>query len=210
MPKNIIVWDLICYIAFPLAIWNFGRDIVGDYYAMLISSMPGIIYTVVRFYITKAINFFGVFMISTLVVGTLIDVLAGSAIQLLWNNVYYAYALGLLTLFSIVIKKPIFLYFFLDFAVMQGYDRQESKKLFYRPKIYFVFCLITIAFAFRDILLATIRVWFIKEYGVEAFDKGIIVRQALAWTISGLCVFGYIRILKLIKEYTKPKILAEQ
>lgn len=210
MQKNIIVWDLICYIAFPLFIWNFGREIVGDYFAMLISSVPGIIYSFVRFYVTKAINFFGIFMISTLVVGTIIDVLAGSAIQLLWNNVYYAYALGVLFLFSILIKRPFVLYFFLDFAVLQGYERQASKKLFYQPKIYMLFCLITFAFAFRDILLASIRVWLIKEYGVEAFDKGIVLRQALGWTISGICILGYLKILKLIKEYTNPTTLSEK
>lgn len=210
MQKNIIMWDLICFMAFPLIIWNFGRDIVGDYYAMLISSVPGIIYSVIRFYLTKSINFFGIFMISNLVVGTLIDVLAGSAIQLLWNNVYYAYALGCLFLFSIVLKKPIVLYFFLDFAVLQGYDRQESKKMFHQPNIYAIFCLITLAFAFRDILLASVKVWFINEYGVEAFDKGIILRQALGWSISAVCVFGYIKIYKLTKEYSSNQKLAEE
>lgn len=54
-------------------------------------------------------------MIVTLIIGTLIDVLAGSAIQLLWNNVIYAYVMSGFFLLTILIKKPITLYFALDF-----------------------------------------------------------------------------------------------
>ncbi|WBX80231.1 hypothetical protein PD280_22065 [Virgibacillus salarius] len=40
MQKNIVIWDVICYLVFPLFIWNFMRDTIGDYTAMLISTIP--------------------------------------------------------------------------------------------------------------------------------------------------------------------------
>jgi len=200
MFKHVIVWDIICFVVFPLVIWNVGRDIFGDYYAMLISSIPGIIYSIIRFVLIKRVNVFGIFMILNLVIGTLIDVLAGSAIQLLWNNVFYSYSMGFLFLFTLLIKKPLPLYFLLDFSELQGYDRKEIKELCYQRKVYRTFIFITLVFIFQDFLSATIRLWLVIEYGVDAYDKGIIIRNVISWIFTGICTFGYIRVVRLLKE----------
>ncbi|WP_374056177.1 hypothetical protein [Rossellomorea sp. FM04394] len=83
MKKNFVLLDLLMYVALPLFVWNIMRDYIGDYYAMLLFSVPGIIYTVYRFIEMKKVNTFGLFILVTLIVGTLIDVLAGSSLQLL-------------------------------------------------------------------------------------------------------------------------------
>ncbi|KHE72453.1 membrane protein [Halobacillus sp. BBL2006] len=199
--------DIICYVVFPLAVWNLTRDYIGDYYAMLLSSVPGIIYTVYRFIALKKVNVFGIYMIVTLIVGTLIDILAGSAIQLLWNNVIYAYALALFFLISIVIKKPIALYFALDFTELQGYDRTFSHRLFHKKRLYRIFNWIVAAFAIQDILLASIKYWLIVEYGVEAFDKGIILRQIINWGITFVIMGGFFYVGKIINE--NPDLIKE-
>ncbi|ARI79256.1 hypothetical protein HM131_17160 [Halobacillus mangrovi] len=202
-----MVLDLICYVVFPLAVWNLSRDYIGDYYAMLLSSIPGIIYTIYRFIALKKVNIFGIYMISTLIVGTLIDVLAGSAIQLLWNNVIYAYVLALLFLFTIVIKKPIALYFALDFSELQGYNRDFTRRLFHKKKLFHLFNWIVVAFAIQDLLLATIKYWLIIKYGVEAFDKGIILRQIINWGITFVIIGGFFYIGKIINE--NPELIKE-
>ncbi|MDR7071705.1 VC0807 family protein [Fictibacillus barbaricus] len=203
MHKNIVVWDLICYVIFPLLIWNFSRDYISDYYAMLISSVPGIIYSIIRFILLKKINLLGIFMIANLSLGTLIDVLSGSAIRMLWNNVFFSYAFALFFIITIMMNKPIYLFFSLDVVEMQGHNRDKMKKLFYQSKTLTIFKLITLGFAFREVLLASIKVWLIMKYGVDAFDKGIILRQVLNWTITGISIYGFIHISKMLNE-SKP------
>ncbi len=200
MNKNIVIGDVVFYLIFPIVIWNIGRDLAGDYYAMLISSVPGIIYSLFRFYLIKKINLFGVFILGNLLAGTLIDVLSGSALNLLWNNVYYSYFLGSLFLVTILFHRPIALYFALDFVELQGEDRIRMKETFYQKRILNIFKLITLGFALRDLLLATIKMWLILSYGVESFDKGILLRQVLSWSLTGLSIYGFIYVSKLIQD----------
>ncbi|MGG1631623.1 VC0807 family protein [Rossellomorea sp. NRS-1567] len=207
MKRNFVLLDLLIYVALPLFVWNIMRDYIGDYYAMLLSSVPGIIYTVYRFIEMKKVNTFGLFILVTLIVGTLIDVLAGSSIQLLWNNVYYAAALSLFFFITILLRKPISLFFGLDFAELQGYDRTFSKRLYYKKPLYRIFQLITLCFALRSGILAIVKAWLILEYGVEAFDKGIILRQAFSWIMTGITVASFIYIGKIIQD--SPQLVKE-
>ncbi|OEH91069.1 VC0807 family protein [Bacillus solimangrovi] len=200
MGKNIVLLDLVFYVILPLICWNGLRESIGDYYAMLASSVPAIIYSLYRFYEVKRINITGLYIIIILVIGTLIDVLAGSAMQLLWNNVYYSLALCTFFLMTILIKKPMALYFALDFVELQGDDRVLSKHLFYQKTIFILFQFVTLLFALRSGLLAAIKVWLISEYGVEAFDKGIIVKQTISWLITALTVIGFLYIKKVIND----------
>ncbi|GGF25639.1 hypothetical protein GCM10010954_25670 [Halobacillus andaensis] len=200
MKNNFVLLDLIFYVVFPLAIWNLTRDDIGDYYAMLLSSVPGIIYTIFRFIALKKVNVFGLYIIATLVAGTLVDVLSGNAIRLLWNNVIYSYVVAGTFLFTIIIKKPIALYFGLDFVELQGHDRTFSKRLFYQKKIYRIFAWIVVGFALQDIILATLKAWLISAYGVEAFDKGIIIRQVINWGLTFIIMGGFFYIGKVINE----------
>lgn len=205
--NKFVLFDVIFYLVFPLAVWHLTREHIGDYYAMLLSSVPGIIYSVYRFMALKKLNIFGIYMIGTLVIGTLIDVLSGSAIRLLWNNVIYAYVMSGLFLLTIVIKRPISLYFALDFVEMQGFGRAFSRRLFHKKKIYKLFNLIVIAFAFQDILLATIKAWLITEYGVEAFDKGLILRQFINWGLAFVIMGGFFYVGKVINQ--SPELVEE-
>ncbi len=191
MKKYIVLLDIIFYVVFPLAVWNLGREWLGDYMAMILSSVPGILYSLYRFYELKKINFFGIYLLTNLIIGFLIDVLAGSALQLLWNNVIYSYILGAVYFGTIIVKKPIFLYMALDLTEMQGQDRSKMKSLFFEKKIITIFSWITAGFALKFIILATIKTWLIQQYGVEAFDKGIILRQILNWGFTIVSLSGF-------------------
>ncbi|MCP1156400.1 MULTISPECIES: VC0807 family protein [Bacillus] len=204
MQKNSMVLDILFYVVLPLVVWNYGRDMLGDYLAMILSSVPGIIYTLYRFFQLKKVNLFGLFLLSNLVIGTMIDVLAGSALQLLWNNVIYSYVLGCLFLLTIVLKKPVFLYFTLDFMELQGKDRGSMKEVFFKSKTLMIFSLITAGFALKFILLASIKVWLIGKYGVDAFDQGIVLRQILNWGFTIVSAGGFYFILKEIGALNEP------
>lgn len=208
MNKNLVLFDIVFYVALPLIIWNVGRDIIGDYYAMLLSSVPGIIYTLVRFMKTKKWNVTGIFIVSTLTIGVLVDVLSGNALQLLWNNVYYSFATSAFFIFTIIIRKPMALLFALDVSEMQGYDRKETKELFYTPKIYLVYMFITFVMASRGIIIGMIKSRLIMKYGVDAFDQGIILKNGVGWLITGITFIGFMYVMKLITKITSKDIRA--
>jgi hypothetical protein len=49
MKKYTVLFDLIFYMVLPFAIWTYGRESLGDYWAMLLSTAPGFIYTIINF-----------------------------------------------------------------------------------------------------------------------------------------------------------------
>ncbi|MCP8969632.1 VC0807 family protein [Ectobacillus ponti] len=197
MQKRIAILDIVCYVVLPLVVWNLFRKPLGDYTAMLVTTVPGILYSVYRFKAEKRINFGGMFLLGNLIVTTLINILAGSALQMLWNNVFYLYGLGLFFLVSIFVKRPLFLYFALDVVELQGYDRKAVKAFFLEKKVYRLFVLITLVFALRDAGLAALKMQLIHQYGVDAFSKAIVLRQGLNWGMGIVAAIGMAYIFKL-------------
>ena len=115
--KGKLIWlDVIFYLAIPLGIWHFGKDMLGDYAAMLLSTVPGLLYTIYRFFLEKQFNITGLFIIITLALSTSVNLIAGSAERMLVYSIYCDFAMGLFYLFTVIIKKPIVLYFFIDVA----------------------------------------------------------------------------------------------
>lgn len=86
--KRFILFDLLFYAALPYVIWKFGREPLGDYIAMLISTVPGVVYTIYRFILDKQFNITGVFILVSLAVSTTVNILSGSAEQMIWNGIY--------------------------------------------------------------------------------------------------------------------------
>jgi len=103
--KKLMVLDLIFYMILPLLLWNYGREPFGDYYAMLLSTVPGFIYTVYRFLRERQLNISGLLIILSLFLSTIINLLSGSAENMLWNQVYFGYVYAALFLLSILFRK---------------------------------------------------------------------------------------------------------
>lgn len=200
MKKNIIVLDLIFYVGLPLFVWHVLREHVGDYYSMLLTSVPGIFYTLYRFKEMKKINVTGIFILASLVIGTVVDLLSGSALQLLWNNVYYSAVVGVFFLLTMVFKKPLALYFAIDIAELQGQDREFSKKLYFQKRLFVIFQVLTFIFALRSGVFAGVNSWLIQQYGVEAFDNGILIKQVLGWVMTIFTVIGFVYVSKVIQD----------
>lgn len=200
MKKNLIVLDLIFYVGLPLFVWHMLREYIGDYYAMLLTSVPAIVYTLYRFKESKKVNVTGIFILVSLVIGTVVDLLSGSALQLLWNNVYYSLVVAVFFLLTMVFKKPLALYFALDIAELQGQDRSFSKNLYFQRKLFIIFQAITFIFALRSVIFAGVNSWLIQQYGVEAFDNGIVIKQVLGWGMTGIVVVGFIYVSKVIQD----------
>lgn len=132
--STFILADLFFYALIPYVLWKFGRDVFGDYIAMLITTIPGFIYTVYRFYKDRQFNMVGVFLLSSLLLGTVVDLLSGSAERMLWNGVYLGLFYTGIFVVSFIIRRPLALYFAVDFAYLQGYPRKESKHYIFKKE----------------------------------------------------------------------------
>ena len=196
MKGKVIFFDLLFYIVIPLVMWNTLRESLGDYATMLLASVPGIVYAVFSFIKERRINFIGLFMLITLAIGTLIDILSGSALQMLWNNVYYGAFIGFIFIASMLVKRPIAYYFALDGGEMMGYKRSSVSMYLSAKRTMIVLHLITFCYGLRSIIVAGVNVYLIRQYGVEAFDQGIVFKQIVTWTITIITAFGFLYVMK--------------
>lgn len=205
MKKNFGLLDLIFYIIFPLIVWNEMKDILGEYYAMLLSTVPGVVYSLYRFKQLKRLNLLGLVLLGNLIVSTLLTVLSNSAIQALWNEVYYNSCLAVLLLITCFNNKPFAKYVALDLAEMQGRSRTIMRNLFLESNVLKIFKFITLALALHFASLAAVMTKLIQNYGTEAFSKGIIIKQVLSLGFYGLAFVGFIYSAKVVNENIKKE-----
>lgn len=189
MNKKLIILDIICYAALPFLIWKYGRDLLGDYTAMLVSTVPGFIYTIYRFIVERQFNIGGLFVIGSLFIGTTVDLLSRSAEQMLWNGIYLGLFYVLVHLIALILMRPLALYFAVDFVYLQGWPRKESKELYYKKGIFKWFQLIQILFIIRGLFMAGLKTWLLQKYGVDGYDQMLIYRQISEW-VFGLLITG--------------------
>ncbi|MBD3109274.1 hypothetical protein IEO70_13045 [Bacillus sp. AGMB 02131] len=128
--------DLLFTLFLPMVIWNVGKDALGDYYAILLSTVPGFIYGVTIFILSKRFNLFGFFLLFNLLLGGLVDILSGNMENMLRNQMYISIGYALIILVLLLIKRPLPLYFIVDIAVSMGYDRKESMDFFRQSDLY--------------------------------------------------------------------------
>ncbi|MDE4085300.1 hypothetical protein PO902_09725 [Planococcus maritimus] len=189
--KNFILLDLICYVALPYFIWTYGREPLGDYYAMLFSTVPGFLYTIYRFSKERQFNVAGLSILLSLFLGTMVNLLSGGAENLLWNQVYLGYTFGLVYLISILVKKPLALQFAVDFVYLQGMPKNKSKALFSKKPIFLWFQLLTGLFFFTSLFQNSFKAWLIHSYGVDGYGEMLLYLKASGWFFYGLSIAGF-------------------
>lgn len=199
--KNIVFFDLLFYLVLPYLIWNQGRDYLGDYYAILLSSVPGFIYTIYRFVKEKQFNVTGMFILFSLFAGTTIDLLSGSAERMLWNQVFFGIFMFLLILTTIFIKQPLGMHFAVDIAYLQGEPREESQKLYRTQEFYKYFVWLTALFAFRSLFQAGLKSYLLMEYGAKKYDFILFAMKISGWIFGGLITAAFVFISMKIYNY---------
>lgn len=205
MNKRLIILDIICYAALPFLIWKYGRDILGDYPAMIISTIPGFIYTIYRFIVERQFNIGGLFVLVSLFIGTTVDLMSGSAEQMLWNGIFLGLFYVLVHLIALVLMRPLALYFAVDFAYLQGWPRKESKDLYYKKGIFKWFQLIQILFIIRGLFMAGLKTWLLQKYGVDGYDQMLIYRQISGWFFGLLITAAFFYTNVPISKYFEGK-----
>ena len=201
--KKSILFELLFFLIIPLFIWNFGRDILGDYWAILISTVPSLIFALIQFAVQKQFNFTGITTVSFLLVGVIVDLLSPNAEQMLWNGIYLSCLYSFLFLISIMIKRPIALYFSVDFAYLQGYKREDSKALFFRKELIAPFQWMTALFLFRNIFFIMLKSWMLVTYGLDGYNNMLIVVKICSWIFGGIIMIGFIVLSNKINQVVK-------
>ncbi len=206
MKNKVVIYDLVFYLAIPFLVWKSGRDPLGDYYAILLSTAPGFCYSLYRFFVLKQFNFTGLFIISTLLISTLIDLLSGSAERMLWNQVYYGIAMGTFLLITVLLKKALALYFAVDISVLQGYQRESSFEFFKTKKLFTYLQLFTGLYMFKSYFNSGLKGYLVYKYGVEQYDLILLFLRISNWIFTGLILIGLLLINKQIYDISKQTI----
>ncbi|ENQ3104267.1 hypothetical protein SAMN04488168_105113 [Bacillus sp. 491mf] len=204
--NNKAIYDIIFYLIFPFVIWKFGKQYMGAYYAMLISSVPGIFYTLYCFKKERQFHMTGFFILITMIVNTSVDLLSGSAEKMLWNDVYYHIALGIVVICTIFIKQPLMLYFAADYAALQGDDRKESQLLYRDPRLFPSFQYFTFFFGLQFIVLSCIKIYMISKFGVDGYGEMKAIMTGIGWCISIGIGAGFLWISNKIKQVTEAEV----
>lgn len=189
--KKFIVLDIVFYVAFPYFIWTYGQQAFGDYYAMLLSTIPGFLYTIYRFVRERQFNLAGLALLLSLFLGTAINLLSKDAESMLWNQVYLGYAYGAIFLVSILIGKPLALRFAVDFVSLQGYLREISQPLFSQKKIFMWFQLLTGIFLLSSLFQNSLKAWLIFSNGVAGYGEMLVYMKVSGWLFYGLILAGF-------------------
>ncbi|MFD2076754.1 hypothetical protein [Geobacillus jurassicus] len=52
--------------------------------------------------------------------------------------------------------------------------------------------------------MAAVKAHLIVRYGVEAFDRAIVIREVIGWAITLLCILGFARITNILYKQSGP------
>ena len=101
---------------------------------------------------------------------------------------------------TILIRKPIGMYFFIDYAHAKGVPRKKSKELYSSPENYPHFIRFTLFLVGREVIVGGVKSIMIETYGVEGFNAIQITSSVLGYIFTGLTILYVIYILRQIKE----------
>ncbi|WP_035178651.1 VC0807 family protein [Alkalihalobacterium bogoriense] len=199
--KATMLLDILCYFVIPYFIWTYGREPLGDYYALLLSTVPGIVYTGFRFVKYRQFNLLGFFIISSLLVTTTINLISSTAETMLWNQVYVGFVFASLFLLSIFFRRPLALYFAADVAALQGISKKESIQLFSQKTFYRLYQGITLLFVLRGVVQNGGKAWLLSVYGVDGYHYMLIYLQISGWLFTGLIIASFLYVGSKVNKY---------
>ncbi|MEM5633527.1 VC0807 family protein [Bacillus cereus] len=199
------ILDLVFYLVIPFLIWKFAKPYIDPYYAMLLSSVPGIIYTLYTFKKEKQFNVTGFFILITLISNTTVDLLSGSAERMLWNDAYYHIVLGIIVICTIFIKNHSC---YISLRISQRCkddDRDKSRELYRDSRIYPALQYLTLFFGLQFILKSFLKIYFISVFGVDGYGEMRAIMTAVGWGISICIGIGFVWVNNKIHAVTEEQ-----
>ncbi len=205
-----LLFDIVFYFALPILFWEIGRVYFSDYLSILISSLPGISYSIYRFLQTNGANFTRLFLFLNILIGLLIDLCSGTALQILWNDAYYSLGLCIVYLISCFFRKPLFFYFALDILVLQGYDRKMTKEILLKKGALKTLRIMSLVNGMKELLFTILLMELLPRHGVEIYTFSILLDQLISFIMSGISIIGYLYLYKLINEMVVVNKISER
>jgi hypothetical protein len=165
-----------------------------------VAAIPATIYAVTTFIREKEHRVTGYILFVGIIVARLMDLLVNSPEQIIWNDVRVD--LGYVVLFgiSMLIRKPIGLYFFLDYASYSGINYQKAKEHYYRAPIIKYFYYFTVLLVCQNLFMAGLYTVLIKLYGIEGYNTIAIVTNIAGYLNIGMIVLFVFYIIRIIKK----------
>ncbi|HZG55076.1 VC0807 family protein [Paenibacillus sp.] len=182
---------MLFYAVLPYVIWMLTRHALSDYHALLLSTVPGFVYTIGRFAKEKSWNVTGVFLIVALLVGTTVDLLSGDAETMIMNNIRTLLVFGVFFVATMLAKRPMALYFFADTARVLGWlPEGRGRDALRDERLMPYFQALTLLFALRYVVIALVKLVMFSIHGVEGYGLLIWWRVALSWGFGGLILLA--------------------
>ncbi len=215
--KSSMLWDVVIYLVLPIAVWRLGEGHLPDYYLILLTGIPGIIYTVLTLAIRKKANFTGIFLLTTMLIDSALDLLAGSVRNMflygLWQSVVMILFYGL----TLLLSRPVSMYFALDVAELQGYNRQETRELYVSPKPWRLLQLITVLMGVKSLGFAFIKWSVLTHFYNEqlgkltiGYDNYLFYIRMYNWVwgaVIAVCwLLFYRSVMALVKDEPNPAV----
>lgn len=197
--------DLLFYLGIPLLLWNVFREDLGDYTTILVGMVPAVVYTVVMLIIKKEWNVTGIFFLSIISLNWILNLFSNTAEQELWNGVYMSVISIAFYALTLLVKRPIGMYFFVDYAHAKGVPRKESFAKYKSKENFHHFVNFTLFLGLREILQGGIKSYLIITKGVEGFNHIQIITTVLGYTFTAIMIFYVMYILKKIKTEKKSE-----
>lgn len=198
--KKKVILDILFYLAVPLLFWNFLRDYLGSYYTLLAATVPGTIYAVTTFIREKEHRITGYVLFGGMIVARLMDLIVSSPEGVLWNDVRVNIGFVILWTISLLVKKPIGLYFFLDYASYSGLNYSKAKKHYIQRPFVKYFYYFTLLLLVQDMIMAGVYTILIKSLGIDGYNKIQIITSTIGYVNIGLIIAFVYYIVRMIKK----------
>lgn len=197
---------MIVYLGIPLLAWNLGRSYWGDYLTILLGMVPAVIYTIVTFIWNREWNITGIFFLSIISLNFLMNLLSHSAEQELWNSVLMGFISIAFYSSTILLKRPIGMYFFIDYAYAKGIPREKSRGLYGSPRYLHYFVKFTLFLCLRELIAILVKSAMIKQMGIKGFNAILVTNTVLNYIFTAVMIMY---IMYIIKQIHKSKVAVE-
>lgn len=197
--KKKITLDLFFYLAMPLLAWNLLRGHFSDYLLILLGLVPGLVYTLLTFVREREWSVSGVFFLTIISANLALNLLSTSAEQELWNPVWLSYASIAFYALTMLVRRPIGLYFFIDYAHSRGVPRERSRALYRLPANFHYFYKFTGFLMLREVASIVVKTAMIERLGVEGFNRIQLASSAINYAFTAAMVLLVIAILRRIR-----------
>lgn len=201
--KRKITLDLFFYLAMPLLAWNLLRGHYSDYVLILIGLVPGLAYTLVTFLREREWSVSGLFFLTIIGANLALNLLSSTAEQELWNPVWLSYASIAFYALTMLVGRPIGLYFFIDYAHSRGVPRERSRALYRSKDNFHYFYKFTAFLMLREVAAIVVKTAMIERLGVAGFNRIQLASSAINYAFTALMVMLVIYILRRI-DHSAP------